>query len=103
MTEKQWSRCTDPQAMLKLLGEKASDRKLRLFACACTRRAWNFAKDKRLKEALPLVEGFADGTVKDRDRGRAYKISGAVLETMTVNDSQQCLGAELWKAAKKTL
>lgn len=102
LTEKTWLAATDPAAMLRFLGRRASDRKVRLFGCACCRRAWGFAKDRRLHEILPLIEGFADGTVKDRERGRAHRIGGQVL-TSSSGNPQGCLGAELWKAARKTL
>jgi hypothetical protein len=35
MTEQEWLECTDPTPMLEFLRERTSDRKLRLFACAC--------------------------------------------------------------------
>jgi hypothetical protein len=101
VTEAQWLRARDPLPMLEFLGARASDRKLRLFACACLRRAWHLAKMPHLKQALALLEAFIEGDAKDSDRGRAYKLGGQVLESRA-SDGQQCLGAEVWKAAKKT-
>lgn len=37
MTEQERLNCTDPSILLDFLNGKASDRKLRLFACACGR------------------------------------------------------------------
>ena len=103
MTPKQWAKSTNPQTMLKCLGKRVSDRKLRLFACACCRRVWHIAKSQKLKQALPLVEGFADGIVKDRDRARANGLCDDLLQSSSVKAGQQCLGAELWQVSKRTL
>jgi hypothetical protein len=101
MTEKRWLKATDPAEMLEFLGQRAGDRKLRLFGCACCRRVWHIATMAKLKEALALLEDFIEGKAKDRDRGRAHKLGGEVLESRA-SDGQQCLGAEVWKAARKT-
>ncbi|HVS35505.1 MAG TPA: hypothetical protein VMS17_07985 [Gemmataceae bacterium] len=41
MTEAEWDAGADPTPMLELLRDKASERKLRLFAAACCRRIWD--------------------------------------------------------------
>jgi hypothetical protein len=43
----------------------ASDRKLRLFACACGRRVWHLLKDERCQNALETGEQYADGLVAE--------------------------------------
>jgi hypothetical protein len=48
--------------MLEFLREKASERKLRLFACACCRRIWRFFPgESRARNAVSVSERFADG------------------------------------------
>lgn len=63
MTEQEWLACADPMPMLEYLGEKASDRKSRLFCCACCRRIWHLVKDDRSKKAVEIGEGLVDGLV----------------------------------------
>jgi hypothetical protein len=47
MTEAEWLTCADPEPMLDFLRDKASDRKLRLFAVACCRKMWHLLPDVR--------------------------------------------------------
>ncbi len=63
MTETEWLDCISPEEMLVFLGERATLRKKRLFACACVRRIWPSLNDDRLRMAVKAVEQFADGRV----------------------------------------
>ena len=60
MTEAEWRACTYPEKMLEFLKGKASERKLRLFACACVRRAWHLLSDTG-RHAVVTAEAHADG------------------------------------------
>jgi hypothetical protein len=51
--------------MLEFLREKATGRKLRLFACACCRRAWDLFTDPRARTAVETAEREADGQQDD--------------------------------------
>ena len=61
MTEEEWGLCGDPVPMLAFLAGRADGRKLRLFACACTRRVWGRLEDLA-RAAVEVAECFADGT-----------------------------------------
>src|SRR5262245_54235495 len=77
MTEAQWLACRDPQRMLLALGTndslrgRASDRKLRLFACACCRRSWGLLVEE-LRRSIETAELFADGKVSQKMRGSVF-------------------------------
>jgi hypothetical protein len=62
MDECAWLTSTDPQRMLDALREsgRASERKLRLFAVACSRRVWAQI-DTFGRAAVEIAEQFADG------------------------------------------
>jgi ferredoxin len=72
MTEQQWLACTDTRLMLETLHGKASERKWRLFACACCRLVWHLLPDlcHRLVEA---VEQYADKESKSSDLVSLFK------------------------------
>jgi hypothetical protein len=68
MNGEEWATSVDPTPMLDYLrGERASDRKLRLYAVACCRRVWNLLVDERSRKAVRVAEAYADGSV-DRER-----------------------------------
>jgi hypothetical protein len=66
MTEREWLACSDPKTMLKsLLGGKASNRKLRLFAVACCNRVRPALADPLCGKLIDLAERFADGNTTE--------------------------------------
>jgi hypothetical protein len=67
VTEAEWLACTDPRPMLAYLRGKASDRKLRLFGCACCRRIWHLLPDQANRDLVAAVENRPDGTFSDPD------------------------------------
>jgi hypothetical protein len=71
MTEDEWLACTDPAKMVEFLRNTATERKLRLFVCACCRTFWSFLTDLRSREAVEAAERYADGLIKRQELRRA--------------------------------
>src|SRR5262249_39398580 len=63
MTEADWHASSKSGEMLRFLAGKASDRKMRLFACAGCRRIWHLVLDERSRNAVRAAERFADGEI----------------------------------------
>jgi hypothetical protein len=78
VTEVEWLNCTDPHPMLEFVRGKVSNRKLRLFACACCRSIWRFMTDDRSRNAVEVAERMADGLATNAERRAAALAAGAV-------------------------
>jgi hypothetical protein len=66
MTEQDWLACTNPYKMLEFLRGKASERKLRLFACAvCVQVASRIGNG--CSDAVAVAERYAAGQKDDCD------------------------------------
>src|SRR3954447_15160769 len=59
-TEQEWLTCRACYSMLNALRGRISDRKVRLFACACCRRIWDLL-DPPCRRAVAAAERYADG------------------------------------------
>jgi hypothetical protein len=67
-TEADWLAGTDATRMLNSIGRMASKRKLRLIACAWSRRLWHLLADERSRHAVEVAERFADGRASEQER-----------------------------------
>ncbi len=67
MTEDEWMACTDPGPMLDFLRDKATDRKLRLFAVACCRDIWDLIPTEASRKAVEASEEYADGRIRRKE------------------------------------
>ncbi len=61
MTEAEWLTCRRPELMLNYLRDNATDRKLRLLACACCRLVWGVLTAEYARRAVEVSERFAEG------------------------------------------
>jgi hypothetical protein len=82
MTEVEWLACMDPTPMLEILRNtgKASERKLRLFGCACCRRIWHLLADERSRAAIKVAERYADGLISREELRAAARQAWAVIQ-----------------------
>jgi hypothetical protein len=77
MTEQEWLQGTDPKAMMKFIRDRAGDRKLRLFACACLRRL-QLAEPSR--KAVELAQRYVDGMAEAEERRRVAAAAAEEVE-----------------------
>jgi hypothetical protein len=91
MIEAEWLACNDPQAMLEFLRDKASDRKMRLFAVACLFRVRHLMPDRECWDAVLLVEDVAEGRV-GMERLRDVEDAGMVYYDHRLDVPEERLG-----------
>jgi hypothetical protein len=65
MTEAEWLTSTKPYDLLDFMGNSISARKIRLFACACCRRIWDFLEEEWMRNTVTLMELFADHEISE--------------------------------------
>ena len=105
MTEADWNACADPAAMLEALHGTASDRKMRLFACACVRTAWDWLTGPPSRRDVEVAERFADGEADAKEMDRAGRTAFTPLEmhaprpeTAALYEAAECADPDAWAA-----
>jgi hypothetical protein len=78
MTQQEWMACTDPTPMLEFLRGKASERKLRLFFCACCRGKLYTVCPQGLA-AVAVAEAVADGLADEAVRADAERLMQSLI------------------------
>jgi hypothetical protein len=92
MTEQEWLQATDRRPMLEYLRGKVSDRKLRLFSCACCGIVWHLIAAEQNRRAVEFAERLADGATEGRNL--------AAVRAATRDGTAWCtLLASAWDAA----
>jgi hypothetical protein len=76
----QWECSRFPRQMLEYVQSRTSDRKMRLFACACCRRFWAALPDRRSRHFIETVERYADGLETDSTLDQAYFAAQEVVK-----------------------
>lgn len=110
MTEQEWLACQNPQQMLDWIATGhvvATDRQLRLFACACCRQIWHLLTDQRSRNAVEVVELIVDGLAYMEELLAAtYPASAAVVSAATTAGTPMAsvaawnvLSASAWRTA----
>jgi hypothetical protein len=102
VNETEWLACGDPGPMLGFLWGKASERKRRLFECACCRRVWRELVDESSRKAVTVAERFADGlATADELESASLEADAAweVDEEQFRQDGRLPIGAAAYNAA----
>ncbi len=89
MTEAEWLASDNAVEMVEFLWDKVSDRKLRLFACACCRAAWERLWDQRLRAAVEVCERAADGLEPSGALAAAELSASELIDEIQADVSEQ--------------
>lgn len=106
MSETDWLAGTDPLAMLDSQGG-LSERKLRLFACACVRHRWGLIPHRRQRGAVELAERLAEGRAEAaeledaRQRAEVWTYEAPGFERLIYEAAARTLGESASEAARE--
>ena len=93
MTEPEWLGCIAPITMLEHVARGMSERKQRLFRCACCRDVWHLLAAEASRDAVEVSERYADGSATAAELKDRYIAARRVVKKRTVG-----LGYPMWAA-----
>jgi hypothetical protein len=109
VTEAEWLAATDPAPMLNFLREEpANQRRLRMFGCACCRRAWHLLSDESSQKAVEATEAWAEGIVSKNelwaacDAAEFAEASAPTEQHLSVATAATCISADSWNPSTDT-
>jgi hypothetical protein len=85
MTEAEWETSDWPEGMLRVIRQTISVRKLRLYACACCRRVWQWLPDERSRKAVEVSERYADGLATEEELSAAQQKATEALRDAAID------------------
>jgi hypothetical protein len=91
MTEAEWLACAEPWRMVPLV-RTGSDRKLRLFACACCRQVLNPFAPPLAVRAVAAAEAFADGELGASALATVREVVAQATQAANAEDRQRGTG-----------
>ena len=99
MRESDWLKSDNAVEMLASMPEQPSDRKLRLFACACCRHFENLLEEGPFTQAVETAEMFADGESSKAALKRARQGVREVRHEMSSDSTEaRTIWVALWLA-----
>ncbi len=95
MTEAEWLDATDLTPMLEIVKGRASDRKWRLFNCACCRRVWHLMSDHPGRSAVETAERYLDGGCGPVELAAAHDAAVEFITELWAGDTDRLLSPTL--------
>jgi hypothetical protein len=99
--EAEWLACTDLFTLLQYRRRPFTDRKLRLFACACCRQLWDLLNFNLSRAAVEVAERFADGLATEAELSEAHERAAAVIPSVADPAQQSAARAAAEAAGRR--
>jgi hypothetical protein len=95
MTEAEWLLGANVEQMVSWLKERGSERKLRLFACACWRRLPALLTRERHSQAVTVAERYADSGASSKELAQMRSLGMGVAAGWAWRAADLALGTSL--------